>query len=210
MTTPPPDAPSAAAPSAAGPVGLDHDRSVPEAFRRLHGEAMSRLRCYPAVDAEQEACRARFVALLDADPGAVWRDGPAAHLTAGVLVLDATGQRVLLTHHRKGRQWFHLGGHLEPGDADLPSAARREAREESGIADLELQPGILQLSSHRLSRRYGRCREHFDARYLAYAPTDAQPVVSQESYDVRWWALDELPSTAGSDLPGLIASARRR
>ena len=32
--------------------------------------------------------------------------------------------------------WFQFGGHYEPGDADVPAAATREAREESGIAGL--------------------------------------------------------------------------
>lgn len=182
---------------------------VPPAFVRLRQDATARLRLYRPLTCDQAAARAEFLEHLGADAGAVWRDGPAAHLSAGVLVLSADRQQVLLTHHRKGDAWFHLGGHLEAGDADLASAALREGVEESGIAALDLRPGILQLSAHDLTAAYGRCQRHLDVRYLALAPTGARPQVSEESYDVRWWPVGALPPTAGADLPELVAAARR-
>ena len=96
--------------------------------------------------------------------------GPPAHLTGSCVVLDATGRHVLLTHHRKADAWFQLGGHLEAGDASLWAAARREGREESGLAALEPLAVPVQLDRHVLVGSFGRCREHLDVRYAAVAP----------------------------------------
>ena len=76
----------------------------------------------------------------------------------------------LLTLHRRANAWFQLGGHLEPGDASLWAAARREAREESGIDALEPLPQPVQLDRHVLVGSFGSCREHLDVRYAAVAP----------------------------------------
>ncbi len=70
------------------------------------------------------------------------------HLTAGILVVDRAGEHVLLNLHRKARRWFHFGGHLEPADTTLLGAARREGLEESGLADLAVDPVPAQLSEH--------------------------------------------------------------
>ncbi|WP_278256451.1 NUDIX domain-containing protein [Nocardioides convexus] len=65
-------------------------------------------------------------------------------MTAGTLVLDATGEHVLLNLHRKAQRWFHFGGHAEEGDASLAGVALREAHEESGLTDLDLHPEPVQ------------------------------------------------------------------
>jgi hypothetical protein len=40
----------------------------------------------------------------------------------------------------------------------------------------------------------GSVVHHLDVRYLARARAEAEPVVSEESVDVRWWRLDALPT----------------
>ena len=137
------------------------------------------------------------------------RSGPPAHLTASVMVLDATGGSALLTLHRRAREWFQLGGHYEPGDPSVWGAAAREAREESGIEGLTVLPEIAQLDRHVLAGDFGRCREHLDIRFAAVAPEGAQFEVSDESLDVRWWPVDGLPGGTAAELAPLVAAARR-
>jgi 8-oxo-dGTP pyrophosphatase MutT (NUDIX family) len=183
---------------------------VPAAYRRLHARAVALLRTWTAPDAAQEARRQDVLAHLAAHPGAMWKQGPPAHLTASALVLDPSGEHVLLTLHRKAGAWFQFGGHYEPGDADIHAAATREAREESGIADLVVAPGLVELDRHTLVGSFGRCRQHLDLRFAAVAPDGARHAVSEESLDVRWWPVAALPATAGADLPRLVAAARRQ
>ena len=105
--------------------------------------------------------------------------------------------------------WFQLGGHLEPEDRSVRAAAEREATEESGIAGLPVTPVPVHLDRHVLSGDFGRCREHLDIRYAAIAPAGAEPRVSAESLDVRWWPVDGLPPGHVDELGGLVSAALR-
>ena len=135
------------------------------AGRRRGGARRAGRRRTPA----QERLRRDYLEHLAAHPDGVAKAGPPAHLTASCVVLDPTGDRVLLTLHRRANAWFQFGGHLEAGDSSLWAAARREAREESGIDALEPLPRPVQLDRHRLVGSFGGCREHLDVRYAAVA-----------------------------------------
>ncbi|TIC81285.1 NUDIX domain-containing protein [Nocardioides sp. GY 10113] len=174
----------------------------------LHADALATLRAWTPPTEEQHALRERFVALLAAEPDGMWRSAYPDHLTAGTLVLDEAGERVLLNLHRKAGRWFHFGGHAEVGDPTLASVALREAREESGIGDLDLHPVPLQLDVHVVpfcDPRGGV--SHLDVRYAALAPAGAQEAVSEESLALRWWPVDDLPDLEPSMLR-LIGWAR--
>ena len=179
------------------------------AYRRLRVDALARLDAWSAPDERQERLRQEFVAHLDAHEDGMARSGPPAHLTGGVIVLDETGENVLLTHHGKARLWLQFGGHFEVGDQSMWHGAVREAREESGIEHLTVLPGIVELSRHELAGAFGRCREHLDVRYAAVAPLDCAHTVSDESIDVRWWPAEQLPPGAPADLVPLIRAARQ-
>ncbi|HET7305111.1 MAG TPA: NUDIX domain-containing protein [Segeticoccus sp.] len=182
---------------------------VPAAYRRLHADATRVLTDWHAPDAEQERRRVHFLDILAHHPGAVWREGPARHLTASALVLDEAGEHVLLTLHRKAHLWLQFGGHLEPEDEDLHAASTREAREESGLPGLRLAPGVVDLHAHELSGSFGRCHEHLDVRFAGTARRDGRHAVSDESDDVRWWPLRALPAQAAPDLVPLARAAIR-
>ena len=175
----------------------------------LHASALETLRGWVAPDAAQEELRRAYVRhLLDHDDGMLATCVPT-HLTASALVLDATGERVLLTHHRKGGFWAQFGGHVEEADHSLADAALREGREESGVPGLRLLgDGPVQLDAHELSSAFGRCGTHLDVRYAAVAPPGAEPVVSAESHDVRWFPVDAMPPGAVADLGALVRRAR--
>jgi 8-oxo-dGTP pyrophosphatase MutT (NUDIX family) len=160
----------------------------------LHREALGLLSGWTAPDAGQEALRRRYVAHLEADADATYRSCRPDHLTAGALVVSADHRRVLLTLHAKAGRWFQFGGHCEPSDGSLAEAALREATEESGVAGLVLDPDPVHLDEHPVTF----CGapglvHHLDVRFVAVAPDDAVPVVSEESTDVRWWPVDGLP-----------------
>lgn len=174
----------------------------------LPGAAVELLTRWHAPEARQEALRRAYLDHLERHPDAVWRDGPPEHLTASCFVVDADVERVLLTLHRKGGFWVQPGGHCEPGDGDLAQVALREAREESGIDELMLLPGPVDLHRHRLSSAFDRCREHLDVAYVAVAPADAVPATSAESEDVAWWPLAGLPRGVVADLPPRLARVR--
>jgi len=144
----------------------------------------------PSLD--QERTRDRILAFVDEHPlDAHRRTCLAGHLTASALVLDAAGERALLTFHAKLRKWLQLGGHCD-GDANLAAVALREAIEESGIEELEIDPLPVDLDVHAIPARRGEPEHlHLDVRFLVHAPAGARPRASDESVELRWFTRAE-------------------
>ncbi len=185
------------------------DPDVSRAFAHLHADALEVLSTWVAPDDGQEALRTAYLSHLDRHPDGVAKAGPPEHLTASCLVISPDGEHVMLTHHRRAREWFQFGGHLESTDASLLAAAAREGREESGLASVSPVPVVVQLDRHTLSGDFGRCRAHLDVRYAAVVDRDVAPVTSEESLDVAWWPVDGLPPGSRTELSALVAAARR-
>ena len=150
------------------------------------------LRAFDAPDTEQEATRARMLAFATEHPDALVRTCLAGHLTASALILDAAGERALMTHHRKLGCWLQLGGHCD-GDGNLFGVALREAIEESGIEDLVVDPQPIDLDIHTIPARRSEPEHlHLDTRFLIYAPPGAELRVSEESLALAWVSPDEV------------------
>ncbi|PSL06627.1 8-oxo-dGTP pyrophosphatase MutT (NUDIX family) [Haloactinopolyspora alba] len=177
-----------------------------------HAAAVDLLSDWIAPDPGQEVLRREFVDFLAGHADGVWRSCSPAHLTAGALIVDPERDRVLLLLHAKARLWLPAGGHCEPGDGSLAATALREAVEESGISDLVLHGDgtPLKLDRHPAPCRPGVADEHFDVQFLALAPPDAVPALSDESHDLAWFGYDELPTPTADDVHHLVAAARGR
>lgn len=176
----------------------------------LYADALTTLENWSAPDPSQELLRAEYVAHLRREPDGLAKACFPAHLTAGALVINDDGSRVLLNLHGKAQRWFAFGGHIEPTDTTLAGAALREAVEESGLPDLILDPTPVHLSLHSVDfcNPRGPVR-HFDVRFLARLGTSSEPVASDESSEVRWFDATDLP-TDEADMLDLIRLARAR
>ena len=173
----------------------------------LHGDAAGALEGWAAPDPGQDALRRDYLAHLRAHEDGHLRSCPAgAHLTASALVVDAPGERVLLTLHPKVGRWLQLGGHCEPGDATLAEAALREAREESGIEGLTLLPGPARLDRHDVRCGGGRAT-HLDVQYVAIAAPGALEVTGAESLALGWFPAGALPPGTDDSVRRLVARA---
>ncbi len=163
----------------------------------LHADALQVLRRWSAPGGEQERLRERYVAYLEQQPDALTRACRPHHLTASMLVLDESRTRVLLTLHAKSGRWFQLGGHPEAADATLAGAALREALEESGLLphELDAAPMPVLLDEHPVPFcGPGEGVHHLDVVFAGVARDGARHEVSDESLDVAWWPVDDLPN----------------
>lgn len=186
-------------------------RDDADAWAALHADTSTVLTGWTPTSPQATQARDRTLSLLDAGPAAMSREHRAAHVTASALVFDAAGTRVLLCLHRKLRTWVQLGGHCEPGDLTLASAALREATEESGIAGLRIDPTPIDVDVHPVNCQGGS--QHHDVRFAVFAPAGAVERVSAESEALGWFPPQRLPhplagGTARLVTPGLAAFRR--
>lgn len=153
---------------------------------------------------DEAAATEQFLALLDAPEDPFGRARLAGHFTGSAWLVDPTGKRVLLTHHRKLQRWLQLGGHAD-GDRDLAQVALREAQEESGLGGLRVERALFDIDRHWIPERGDVPGHwHYDARYVVHAGLDEAYVVGDESLDLAWREI----AAIGAD-PGADASLRR-
>lgn len=157
----------------------------------------------------QQALREAYLGFIESNEQACRRSSLPGHLTASALVLDEQGNTCLVLH-KIVTQWLQPGGHVEEGvDATLAEAALREATEETGLTGLVVDPVPVHVDVHPITCRgsAGPTR-HFDVRFLVTAP-HAEPVVSEESHDVRWFSPDEW-TVLRPEVQEALAAARAR
>ena len=178
----------------------------------LRSQALQELSAWSAPTPDQVAMRGAYLAYLADHDDAMWRECSPGHLTASALVLDLPARRVLLTLHPKVGRWLQTGGHCEPGDQTLASAALREAIEETGIDGLALLDQPVRLDRHHVGcRGPGQPpREHLDVQYVALAPAGGQGVATKESLELRWWPVDALPHDVDGSVRALVSQAMAR
>ncbi|KLO29737.1 NUDIX hydrolase [Mycolicibacter heraklionensis] len=176
----------------------------------LHDSAVAALSAWAAPDSAQDSLRQAVLAFLAARPDACRRECVPGHITASTLVLDHTGEHALLTLHPRVGRWLQLGGHCEDTDADIVTAALREATEESGIVDLRLDPQLAAVHVHPVTCSLGVPTRHLDLQFVAHAPAGAQIGISEESDDLRWWPVDALPPDADDAVAHLVGVATDR
>jgi 8-oxo-dGTP pyrophosphatase MutT (NUDIX family) len=174
----------------------------------LHDSVVTTLADWQAPDPAQDSLRHALLGFVLGRPDACRRACVPGHITASALVLDHSGSQTLLTLHPRVGRWVQLGGHCEDTDADIAAAALREAAEESGIAGLTIGTMPAALHVHPVTCSLGVPTRHLDVQFIARAPEGAKIACSDESLDLRWWPLGDLPASADYGLRQLAQAAQ--
>lgn len=154
-----------------------------------HDDLVRLLSHWPVAEGRQALLLERYLAFAERGDASLRKAGGPVHFTSSLLPFSHDLTRVLLVFHGKARRWIQPGGHIEEGDPSILEAARREGREETGIAiDGPLVPAELDL--HALGDRF-TCHEHLDIRFVTRVDGDAVPLVSAESEEVAWFPVDD-------------------
>ena len=103
-----------------------------------------------------------------------------------ICCFDDQDRLLLASHHAAGGRWATPGGAVEPGDADVSAAVRREAREELGV---EVRPlGLIGVAGpHRVVYPNGDVTSYV-ATMVAVELVDDTPLVrdASELAELRW------------------------
>ena len=135
--------------------------------------------------------RARALAEAARDP---WRRELPLHVTASALIVHPETGRVLLRWHQRQQAWLQVGGHGDPGESDPLAIARREAAEETGLADLIPWPDarLRHLVVVDVPAGQGEpAHEHADLRYFMATRTPEAARAENEHAPLRWLSLAE-------------------
>ncbi|GAA5610452.1 hypothetical protein Spla01_01590 [Streptomyces platensis] len=163
--------------------------------------------------------RERLTPLLDAlsrpgDPTS--RKTYPGHITCGAIVIDRHDQ-VLHIHHKILGKDLVPGGHIEPDDAALSSAAQRELQEEAGIPPSAVVPltgyeGIpLDIDVHDIAANPDKgepAHQHYDFRF-AFRLLGERKIHLQveEVTDYRWLPFAKVPAPTIADKLALLLSS---
>jgi 8-oxo-dGTP pyrophosphatase MutT (NUDIX family) len=159
---------------------------------------------YRAAHPDEAVCADRIRVLVETQRDCFERTCFPGHVTASAWVLSPDGKRFLLTHHRKLDRWLQLGGHAD-GEADVAAVALREAREESGLAELRFAwaadaPVPIDLDVHPIPARGSEpAHHHHDVRFVLVAAPGQTIFESDESTALEWFDMDALEDVADDD-----------
>ena len=160
------------------------------------------LEAHPCEDSLESAHRARMLELLssEGDPFSRHHFEPG-HFTASAFVLSPDGMHLLLIYHAKLKLWLQPGGHVDAADENIVAAACREAEEETGIRDYDLDsdvPGFLDLDIHGIPpnpKKGEPAHEHFDVRVLLRTRSEVIHAGS-DALDAKWVPIADVEGIA--------------
>jgi 8-oxo-dGTP pyrophosphatase MutT (NUDIX family) len=141
---------------------------------------------------EAETADVRRARVLIETVGDPWRRELPLHITASALIVHPETARVLLRWHERQQAWLQVGGHGDTGESDPLAIARREAVEETGLADLVSWPDAQLRHLVIVGVPPGKgepAHEHVDLRYFMATRTPDAARAENERAPLRWLSL---------------------
>lgn len=157
------------------------------------------IRAYEPVN-EQEAAEKRVILkyIEDYPHNILLRENEMGHMTSSGFILNKSLDKTLMVHHNIYKTWAWTGGHAD-GDDDLLYVAMKEAKEETGVKNIEpLMPeiasiDILPVWGHIKKGAYVPTHMHLSAAYILIADEEEELHINEaENSDVRWIPVDEI------------------
>ena len=156
-------------------------------------QAIELLDAYEPIIEQEEKAKAFILDFVKKHSRYWSRQTLDGHLTASAWITDEANNKAVLLHHKKLDIWVQPGGHIDDKDPSLALASMREAKEETGLAELELkQDGIFDLDVHKIPARKQEPEHwHLDIRFWFIAK-NIKLEISDESNDLVWMTAEEI------------------
>jgi 8-oxo-dGTP pyrophosphatase MutT (NUDIX family) len=142
-----------------------------------------------------------------------WARSTPLHVTGSALIVHPPSGDVLLRWHQRQQAWLQVGGHADPGERDPLAVALREAREETGLADLRPWPDLglrHVVIVPVLAGRGEPAHEHADLRFVLATSRPEAIVAEHQDAPLRWLAVsDAAQSITEANLRETIARVQQ-
>jgi 8-oxo-dGTP pyrophosphatase MutT (NUDIX family) len=155
-------------------------------------ELLATLSAYVAEDRADAEALERIRSFVESSPDPFSRAHPE-HVTGSAVVARPDGSAFLLVHHRRLDRWLQPGGHAEEEDRSIFETALREAKEETGVTELEAPLGerVLDVDIHEVPRRGNAPPHlHLDIRHLLTTTKEPAAAPAREVRGVAWYTFE--------------------
>ena len=152
----------------------------------------------PVCEQEEKDQEAMIKFIENNEDEVLHRRSSIAHLTSSGFIMNRDLTKALVIHHKIYDAWGWTGGHVD-GDGDLLAVALKEAREETGLTQLEplsehiLSLDILPVWGHEKKGTYVSAHLHLNASYVLIAD-EKEPLIQnvEETNGVKWIVADDI------------------
>lgn len=127
--------------------------------------------------------------------------------SAGILLFrEESGKKLVLLLHYPSGHWDFIKGRIEKGESPR-EAALREAREETGITDIEFIDGYEERIQYRY--QYDGRTVHKEVIFFLARTSTSEVTVSDEHLDFTWLDFDEAyKKTTYQNAKGLLTKSK--
>jgi len=157
-------------------------------------QQLEQYRPYNAQEAKDQEIMLRY---MDAFDNLFARENEFAHFTASAWLVNEDHTKVLMAYHNIYNSWSWVGGHAD-GDTDLLNVALKEAKEETGLANVKAVSDeifsieILGVPAHEKKGKHVATHVHLNVTYLLKASeSDLTRIKPDENSDIGWFSLEE-------------------
>lgn len=126
------------------------------------------------------------------------RENPIMHFTSSGYIINKTGDKVLMIYHKIYDSWGWTGGHND-GDCDSLRVAIKEAKEETGLKDINIVTDnifsidVLTVNGHIKNGKFISSHLHLNLTYLLEGSENEKLIVNEEETNgVKWILIKDL------------------
>ena len=152
---------------------------------------------FPVNEQEMED-KMSFFKFIENYDDVLTRNNIIGHFTASAFIFNKARTKVLMVYHNIYKSYAFPGGHAD-GDDDFLRVAIREAKEETGIKNVEIISNniaaidVLSIAGHMKNGEYVSSHLHYNLTYLLSADEEEElSIKKDENSDVMWIAIDEI------------------
>ena len=153
---------------------------------------------YIPYNEQEEIDKRLMLQYIDNFEDVITRKNTLCHFTASSWIVNKDRTKVLMIYHNQYNSWAWTGGHVD-GDINLLKVALKEAKEETGLENIEVlnkslySLEILTVDGHIKRGKYVSSHLHLNGTFLFEADENSEiRIKADENSAVKWFPIEEV------------------